>query len=156
MDHFVIVDGVRNVLERYSLDNFEREATSKLSLQHPVRTIAAGYASQGPVVLQSTSASRQLYSSDLALFDLHKLNIMPPPKKGELTTLPYDDKQSLHLRASANGKAFTMWAAPSYNQGVTVLSFVDSNLAVKHQEMSSGFVVPSPDGMHIFTEGTAS
>jgi hypothetical protein len=97
-EKLVLINPEKRTLERYRLDNLQRETTSRLSVAEPVCAAAIGSASAGPVCLliRNDFGARPLFLD---------LNTLKPLRTRVDTPLPTLNPRPF-LRASADGRVF--------------------------------------------------
>jgi S1-C subfamily serine protease len=149
MNHIVIFDRKKNVIERYGLDNFGRQVAVKPPFSGVVKNMVAGSASDGPIVMQRSSGTDSLSNASLAVVDLMKLKELPVTTKQTGHYSAYRDE--VHIRAAPNGRVFGMWATSHSPSGMQSMVLTDSRMITKYEHDSVGHVVPNADGSHILT-----
>ncbi|MFO1062429.1 MAG: serine protease [Pirellulales bacterium] len=147
----VIYDRPRNVLERYSLGTFKKETATKPPFAGVIKSITAGYASDGPILVHKATGTDALDQATLAVMDPIRFKDITPAKNNGYTGHYSSYRDVTHIRASANGKVFGMWATSHSPQGLQTILVTESTLLSKYEHNSAGHVVPSADGMHILT-----
>ncbi len=153
MEHIVVIDPSRNVLEKYSIDGFSRVSTSKFPTNGVVKAIAAGYASKGPlfvVVAQSTHIGEQTHC-DYALFENEKLTTIPFDPSLPRPLLRCDLDDNVKVRASANGRVFGTWKHLDSTRGLQVAALAKGYVHFAFKETDDRYGVPSADGFHFST-----
>lgn len=150
-DHIVIIDRSRNIIEKYSIDGFKRISATKVPFQGVVKSMTAGFASQGPLLLDVAVGTEALSSCKLAVMDLAKLKEVAIPNPQGQSGHYSSFRDTVHVRSSANGRVFGMWATSHSPQGIQVVVVNKNSLLFKYEHDSAGHVVPSADGMHVFT-----
>ncbi len=149
LDHAIVFDRTKDLIERWSLKTFKKELTVKPPFNGVVKTAVAGSASRGPIlVLWSgrTDALSRVTCTTVAVDSLQEKRITATGRFGSIS-----HRDVMHVRASANGRVFGMWATSHSPQGLNVGILLDDKLTGLNQHTSVGHVIPSPDGMHLFT-----
>lgn len=150
MNHILILDRKKNVIERYAIDNFTRQLAVKTPVPGVVKSMVAGSASNGPILFHRAEGTDALANATFAIVDLMKLKELPVSAKGSRGHYT-SYRDAAHLRASSNGRVFGMWATSHSPSGLQSMVLTDSGLLCKYEHESVGHVVPSSDGSHIFT-----
>jgi S1-C subfamily serine protease len=126
MDKLVIGLGKKGVLERWSLETFEREVEIPMPVKDEARWMSMGHASHGPVAVNGE------------FLDLNTLK----PLSIELPRMPKDIGR---LYPSADGTVFT-------RPGQTAAAFVlGPDKPQRYDGNFGGHVAPGPDGSRMFT-----
>src|SRR5262249_48210589 len=128
-----------NIIQRWDLRTFEREATAPLALKGTVKALCMGSASHGPLLVGGADGPTPL--GGVAFLDVQTFK---PLEFTNQHQLGFGD--GVHLRASADGKVFTLWRQHGGRgtimpMGKEVKGFGDG---------SSGYAIPSADGQGIF------
>lgn len=144
---FYVAKRPGNVIERWSLETFQKEATVKLPFDHPVEVIAAGYASLGPIYAGSEHGP--------GIF-LNGQSVRPLPY--QVADHQYQRKadipgagQNTRVRASANGRAFSFWRTQVSPGGFRVVVLDDRLGHMFYNHDTMGYIAPSADGELMFT-----
>jgi hypothetical protein len=128
------------VLQRWSLTTFEREATTKMDLKVPVVAVAMGSASNGPLLVEGCDWPRL---GECAFFDIEKM------KRLEVSFDPhgfFPTQPGVFVRASADGRVF---ANRSY-AGVQTCAWTGKEF-VKYEGECGDWPLPGPDGKMLYT-----
>lgn len=142
----VVVVPTQKIIQRWSLETFEREMVKTLDIDVPPTVLAMGSASDGPILIGGGDGHPGGYQ----LLDLKTL------KPIQLT---YDEAnrqrfeitaQSL-VRASADGHTFTTWRTATSPSGFFVLHVDGTRVSTRYEHDSVGYIAPSPDGSRIYT-----
>ena len=150
MNHILLLDRKKNVIERYAIDNFTRQLAVKTPVSGVVKSMVTGCASNGPILFHRADGTDALANATFAVVDLMKLKELPVSAKG--SSGHYTSyRDAAHLRASSNGRVFGMWATSHSPTGLQSMVLTDSALLCKYEHDSVGHVVPSSDGSNIFT-----
>lgn len=149
LEHALVVDRNRNIISRYSLTSFKSDRSSKPPFQGIVKAIAGGYASEGPVLIHWSSGTAALDRAVYGFMDIDSMKLRDVTLEGRLNNTSYRDV--VHMRASASGSVYGMWATSHSPQGLEVLIFSGDRAFSKREHTSVGHVVPGPDGMYLFT-----
>ena len=147
LDKLVVVSPRNNVIEIWSLDTLERERTETLSVG-VVKAIALGYASHGPLLIHSAAGTDALSQASYAFYDLKTLQPLPIENVRANNTRYRD---VVHLRASATGDVFGVWASGRSPQGMETMVLDGNHVTTTYQHKSADYVVPTYDGAVIAT-----
>jgi S1-C subfamily serine protease len=128
LDKLVIGLPKKGVLERWSLETFERELTVYPESSEGIKKVRLGYASQGPLSFNST------------FLDLSTLKPSPISFTGGHGWTP-----TAFIYISGDGKVYCRW-------GEEAQSFVlEGDKLIQYREGGFGHVIPGPDGTTVFT-----
>src|SRR5262249_18638816 len=108
-----------NVLQRWNLSTGQQEAAFPVPVRGPVKAIAMGSASNGPLLICSEENGR----AGQGRFDLYDIRTMSPcftARRG--ATTPLSVRAGCRARASANGKVFTVWGEGANRWGARTLT----------------------------------
>ncbi|MGI9473900.1 MAG: hypothetical protein ACR2NZ_20320 [Rubripirellula sp.] len=136
-----------NIIERWSLETFDREATVKLPFEHPIEVIATGYASSGPVYAGTEKGpgvflnARSLRPLPYQIVDHQYQRPADVPGAGSTS----------RVRASANGRAYSFWRTQVSPGGFRVVVLDDRLGHMFYDHDTMGYIAPSPDGELMFT-----
>ena len=147
--YIVILDRSNNVLERWSIKDLVKERTVKPPFQGIAKSLVAGHAVEGPVIALWAQGSGALSRCQFMSIDVQTLEGKSLDAKGGRLHVSYRD--AMHLRMSADGTIFGMWATSHSPQGLNSVRVQGSQLLGLNEHTSVGHVVPGPDGMHLFT-----
>jgi hypothetical protein len=137
------------LIERWSLETFERETTRPFPFDGVFKTMAMGYAADGPLLIHSAASTDALGRSSYELFDIETFKPYPVAIRGHNTSY----RDAVHIRASATGNTFGLWATSHSPQGMEVMRLVGGEMLNAYQHNSAGHIVPNFDGSAIFTAG---
>lgn len=144
----IVVMPSEGVIERWSLDTFERETTRPLPVKGPVKNVAMGYASQGPLLMYSSASSDALGQMSLTFIDVEKLEPLAmegrDPHHGSF-------RDAIHIRASATGDVFGRWCTSHSPQGMQVIMLQGKQIEGRSQHDSAGHIAPNFDGTSLLT-----
>src|SRR5262249_6291533 len=129
----VITREASAIVQRWSLETFEREVTSTLTLKVPLEAVAMGSASAGPLCISAVDYPRL---GETAFFDIQKMKRLEdaiPPHNG------FETNRGIFLRASANGQLFTAQAGGGMQSAV-----LTGTKAVLHGGAQASWPVPGP------------
>ncbi|QEG01250.1 hypothetical protein Mal15_53260 [Stieleria maiorica] len=146
LNHIIIFDRANDRIERWSLNTLQKEASAKTPFSGVVKAVAAGYASDGPVLVHGDDLAASGSFSTLDVITLKEQAVRIP---GERLLSTRGDVN--HLRASANGTIFGMWATNQFPQGLNCLRLNGDRLEAYYEHKSVGHVCPGPGGMYLFT-----
>jgi hypothetical protein len=103
-----------------------------------------GSAAHGPLLLVTPGGARASGAVFLNTFTLN-----PLPLRGALGRIDFGDGQN--LRASADGKVFTVWRPDRSPNGIQTVVLTGSDLVGHYEHKSAGHLSPSTDGRVIYT-----
>jgi len=142
----VVVSGDRGVISRYDLATRERELTQTVDLGGAATLALFGSASAGPAFV-SGGSSRGGYDGSAQVVDVQSLKVTPLSVKGNQRGFG----PSANVRISANGNVMGIWASGVSPSGLQTLVKVGDNWEGHYEHDSVGYIVPAPDGRHIYT-----
>ena len=137
-DLFIGLQG-KKLIERYSLTNFEKVTSAPSPVEHMHR-IATGHASNGPLLV----AGEKLEFCDPKSLDRLELR-----RTGDLSFLDDRSPGRCDVRASADGRLFTLWRDSS--KGVSELTFIDDAVNFTYQPHNINYLAPSADGTVLYS-----
>jgi hypothetical protein len=151
MNKLLVVYPQLEVIVRYDLGTFEKEVTAKLALRGTIKQICLGAASAGPMLVFHGSRWDLLNQSPITFLDIRSLTELNPGKdNGRLMMASIRD--TVHFRASPDGRVYGAWTTSSSPTGLHGLVASESGLKTFHEHTSVGSVVPTADG-HLVTQG---
>lgn len=148
LQHAVLFDRINNVIERWNLATFKRERSIKPPFDGVIRAVAAGSASSGPVLVLWAVGTGALDRTSYTTIDVATMTEKKLTPNGRFN---HSYRDTMHIRASANGRAFGMWCTSHSPQGIYAARLLDGKLEGSYEHDSVGHVVPGPDGMLFFT-----
>lgn len=149
MNHIVVLDRKKNIIEKYGLDNYTRQLAVKPPFAGVVKSMVAGSASNGPILVHRAAGTDALANATFAVIDLAKFKELPVASGNTGHYSSFRDM--VHMRASNNGRVFGMWCTSHSPSGVQSMILTDNSLLTKYEHDSVGHVVPNADGSHILT-----
>lgn len=149
MDHIVVLDRSKNIIERYAINTFKRETATKPPFTGVVKSITAGSASQGPILVHKSVGTDALSQASFAVIELKNFKELPINSQNSGHYSSFRD--TTHVRASANGRVFGMWATSHSPQGIQCMVLTEKQVLAKYEHDSAGHVVPTADGTHLLT-----
>jgi hypothetical protein len=144
---FVALPG-NNILQRWSLNTFEREVTVPLAAPGTVTTLCTGSASRGPLYV-GVGGSRGARGGSALFLDPATLKAIDVK-----VTKGYLPGDGVFVRASADGRVFGMRnGVGGEPHTVTIIIFQGEKSAAAHQswDVAGSVVVPSPDGQFAYS-----
>ncbi len=136
-----------NEIERWSLSTFKKVATVKLPFQQPTEVLAAGHASNGPLLALPSGGPG-------AFLDATTMRPLPTVihdrqynRQGEFP----DASRAARARASANGKSFSIWGTSGSPAGFRTLMFGRRTTEMYYDHDSMGYIAPNRTGELMFT-----
>lgn len=154
MNLFVIYQPGKNTIERWNCDRLEQQPTAKFAFTDPVKALAMGCASNGPLVAAVGGSRRtQLKGATLAYFDpvtFREIEVVVGGVDNPFGIGPAD--KTAIIRASANGKVVTGWS-PERPTG-TECDVIDGRRVTRHWNLHApSQLLPGPDGALLFGRG---
>jgi hypothetical protein len=149
-EHVFVVLPHSGKIERWSFRGLEREATAELPIEGIIKSVTMGAASKGPLLVHFADGTEQLSPAAFALVDGSTLKALRTSIKPNFMLGAFY-RDFIHVRAAANGKVFGMWGSNRSPNGLGILTMTDSDERMSYDHLSTGYVVPSPDGKIIFT-----
>lgn len=141
MDKVVVYLPGVDLLQRWDLGTFQKEASTSVQLKGKIRGLCLGSASRGPLLIHGADGPVPL--NGLCFFDPESLK--PLEVTGELRFMPGDETT---YRASADGRVFV--GTQSGRQRFSLIVERMHLEAYPGPEMRQGHNVPSADGQVIF------
>jgi WD40 repeat protein len=142
MDKLIVALPSSNVLQRWSLSTFEREATVPIPVKGAVQALAMGSASRGPLVVSTGGGDRFGGGAELALID---------PQTFKESNLKFGGDAGLPLGLNGRG------SSPRVSADGTVIvgaegGWVLEGKTYKSQPLPAGSL-PGPDDRTLYTAG---
>jgi hypothetical protein len=139
-------------MERWSLKTLEREVVTQLPIRGPIKAVAMGSASDGPLLVLYGHVTPGNLWSRFALLSVDTMKLVA----NEVPIGPYAQRylmtpELVHVRASGNGKVFGLWTTSSSPSGVGVIVASEGGIQSYYANWDAGHVVPSLDGKLLFT-----
>ena len=148
MDKMIVVAPNENLVERWSLDTFEKETTRQLGLGGIVKAVALGSASKGPLLVHWAESTDELARCQYAFFSIDQFERL---KVEPFTPNNTSYRDFVHIRASGTGDLFGLWCTSHSPQGMETLTLLGNKVRLKYQHNSVGHIVPTMDGRAILT-----
>ena len=141
MHHLVVVSRDHRVIQRWDLKTFQKGLTLALDEPGQIDQLAMGYASAGPVMLNTRKGLR-FYDPQT----LKRVSYSEPDNLwGSHPQYP------AIIRASADGMAFTAWVPRISPNGIRLLTLEGNKYSMRSQHASAGYLIPSSDGSLVLT-----
>jgi hypothetical protein len=152
LEDVVVVLPRAGTIERWNLATLERDVAATLSIKGVIKAIAMGSASKGPLLIYSAAGTEPLDRTSFALFNAETMR----PIVAELNTqvawiMAGNARNIVHIRASADGTVFGLWATDHTPTGMGVIVYTDAVTRTFYVHNQVGYVVPSPDGKALYT-----
>ena len=141
----IVVAPNNGVIERWSLETFEKETTRPLPFEGVFKTMAMGYAVDGPLMIHWAASTDALARSQYQLFETGNFKSLEYEIRGRNSSY----RDAVHIRASATGDVFGLWATSHSPQGMEVMRVVGDKVETSYQHSSAGHLVPNCDGSAI-------
>lgn len=137
----------KQIMQRWSLKTFKRELTQTIGKPGKVHWMVMGSASAGPLMVGGGIDHRE----EIVFYDPKTLKPITysSERRGRGRTLPAEGSE--HIRVSAEGKVFSGWDVGSSPSGLYSTIVQGGKVTTHYEHDSVGYVVPSPDGKHLFT-----
>ena len=141
MHHLVVVSRDHKMIQRWDLKTFKKGLTLALDEPGQIDQLAMGYASAGPVMLNTRTGLR-FYDPQT----LKRVSYSEPDNLwGSHPQYP------AIIRASADGMAFTAWVPRISPNGIRLLTLEGNKYSLRSQHTSAGYLVPNADGSLVLT-----
>jgi serine/threonine protein kinase len=163
----VVVYPDQGIVQRWSLDNFQKELVQKFPFRCVIKAIAMGSNSDGPLLVYWALGTSQADPAAMSLLDISSLKPLKDLRQGgpqrnanprlagtgAITLFGHLGLSSsaLHLRAAASGEVFGMWSASVSPQGLGSLALRGKTAEAYYEHTSVGHVVPGADGRVLYT-----
>lgn len=148
-EKLIVVNKAQNLIERWSLESFERETVRPVPVTGLVKTVSLGYASSGPLMLHWAVGAGALDRASYTLVDLETLKEVPGVEPFRGSDSSYRDY--VHIRAAANGRTFGLWATSHSPQGMETMVVEGNRVNVRREHSSAGHICPSANGSYVVT-----
>jgi hypothetical protein len=146
-DVIVLLPG-SGTMERWHLKTLEREIATTLPFRGVIKALAMGSASKGPLLVHWASGIQGHATYSLINVERMRLIDVDP---NVYPALGNSNADLVHLRASGNGKVFSLWCTSHTPSGVGVIMVSDAGVRSYYAHWNAGHVVPSADGKVLFT-----
>jgi hypothetical protein len=164
----VLVYPDQKVVQRWSLDTFEKGLTKPFPIRGVIKAIAMGSNSKGPLLVHWAVGSSALDKGVTSLLDMSSLkpvtglrNAGPQqnndPKLAGTGAIAINSmmgssyRDLIHLRAAASGDMFGMWCTSHSPSGLCTVVLRGKTVESYYDHNSVGHVVPGPDGRFLYT-----
>lgn len=151
-NHLVMINPADNRIERWSLNNFEMEASGKLDINGVPQAVAMGNASNGPLLLQWADTEKRYGSYGMMDLETFEIRVVAggdnEAQVGHLA-MNNRDKNNVELRASADGRVFGVRPG----RGGTPERLFAGEKPIAHAKSGGGggHAIPSADGRFMCT-----
>ena len=134
---------------RYSLATGERELAQRAPVTGIVQRVEMGANSEGPVLMRWATGTDALDRAQYAVIDLLTLRkrSLSKPVTGHNGCF----RDRVHLRASADGTTFGVWATSHSPSGLGSMVLGGGGVEANYEHTSVGAVVPGPRGQYLYT-----
>lgn len=147
LSKMVVLYPNEGIIERWSLETFKKETTRPMPFEGVFKALAMGYAGDGPLMLHWAASTDALARAEYKLFEIEHFKPLEVPIRGRNSSY----RDAVHIRASAVGDVFGMWATSHSPQGMEVHRLVGDKMETSYQHTSAGHIVPNYDGSAILT-----
>lgn len=145
--NFFIADRVQNRLERWSLETFQREATVRLPLQHPVEVLAMGSASEG-LIYAGASAEAGVFLDSRTL---KRVSFDVVDHQYQRSAKVEGAGPETRVRVSADGRSFAMWRTGVSPGGFRTYIVIPPIIHTFYKHDTMGYIEPNFDGELMYT-----
>ena len=146
-DKLIVVLADRNIIQRWNLTTFQREAEAPLPVRDKVTAVVMGSASAGPLLVSSAQGASR---SELFFMDVATLQKLPIERTG---AGHIHIQENDGVRASADGRVFGIWRNQVIPQGIQTLVLEGREAKGYYEHNTAGHLLPGPDGKEIYTAG---
>lgn len=144
----IVVYRDKNIIQRYSLETFAKEATKTVPIEGVVKTIVMGCANESSFLMHWAKGTGEIDKATYAFFDIKNFNEI---KTDSFNVRNGSYRDLVHMRASADGHVYGMWCTSHSPSGMITLIVNGKNVKSFYEHNSSGFVVPAYDGSFIMS-----
>lgn len=141
MHHLVVVSRDHKVIQRWDLKTFQKGLTLALDEPGQIDQLAMGYASAGPMMLNTRNGLRFYDPQTLKRVSYSEPNNI----WGSHPQYP------AIIRASADGMTFTAWVPRISPNGIRLLTLEGNKYSMRSQHASAGYLIPNADGTLVLT-----
>ncbi len=147
--HIIAIDPNTRMIERFSVDTLKRESLSKSSVDGKIIAAAAGYGSEGPLMLCVENEIGGKSNVSLVAIDLKNFRQIKMDIVGKERFMFANARGPLELRSSFDGKTFGLWSPTDSPKGAQSVILRGDRMHIGYKAVSPGFVIPSADGANI-------
>ncbi len=147
MTKMIVVLPNEKLIERWSLETFKKETTRPLPIDGVFKAMAMGYAVDGPLMMHWAASTDALARCQYALFETDNFKQLDYTIRGRNSSY----RDAVHIRASATGDVFGLWASSHSPQGMEVMRIVGDKVVNSYQHSSAGHLAPNFDGSAVLT-----
>lgn len=144
-DKLIVVLRDQKIIQRWSLETFERELAKTIAVEHSMANALMGSASNGPIFL----AGGDYYRNSAQFLDLTTLE--PSAIALQSGRMSVGGGSDCVVRASGDGRVFTMWRIGTSPSGLQDIVVTNNTAQVRYEHDSVGDILPSPDGKLLYT-----
>jgi hypothetical protein len=137
--HIVLVDPKSRILQRYNLEKFARELTAPMPTKGTPVSIAMGWQSTGPLVVNS---GEDTYGGAMEIVDPKSLRVLPFEINGQVRR-----GKGTEVRVSANGRRICTWSNNVSPTGVGLVVLRGDSAACSYEHDSMAPLRPTADGL---------
>lgn len=136
-----------NTIERWSLKTYKKLKSSKLPFQNPIEHLVVGRDTNGPILAGAEHEpgmfldGKSLRPIPTRVFDRQYQRVGQLPGAGPAT----------RMRASANGKVFSIWGTSGSPGGFRTLVMKGNTVDTYYAHDTMGYIAPSPMGDLMYT-----
>ena len=139
-EKLLVIARDQNVIQRWNLKTLQKDLTTALPDGGRLSQAVIGYASMGPVMLTSSTGPQFLDVDSLKLLDV----------KTAFSGVGWATDR-LEVHASADGETFAARQQGISPAGLRILTLEGKTARAIYEHVDAGKLLPSPDGMWLFT-----
>jgi hypothetical protein len=150
-DKLIVALPAGNVLQRWNLATFEKEATVAAPAKGTLKTLAMGSASRGPLFLGYGGV--RVPGGGLVAVDPLTFKELAFKTDGDRGFGIGFEEYPSEVRISADGRLLTAWTPNLSPSGLTTMVRQGNTWKTHYEHTSVGALLPSPDGQTVFATG---
>jgi hypothetical protein len=145
-DRLFVLNPSANVIQRWNLTTFEKEATIANPLEGKPRALLIGHATDGPLFIVGPNR----------WVDTKTFKEVQPggePKGNGMGSMTGHPQYPPNVRISGDGRVFAWWANGLSPSGLSSMVVSDSGAKSRYEHTSVGSILPGPDGTLFTSSG---
>lgn len=147
--HLVVAYPTKNIIQRFSLQTFEREKTANSPFEQ-MTGLVMGY--QSPRWALFVAGGGTVFDPGFRMFDVDKMEAGASSKDdNQFSQLGAGSGRNFVVRASGDGRTYGVFRPMISPTGFSVVSFRNNQLSLFYEHVSPGVLVPNADGSMIFS-----
>ncbi len=143
-DSLIVITRESGLMQRWNLETGKREQETAFPIDDVLKAVAMGAASNGPLMVFHAHGLARQAKAHYSLIDPETLEVTRIQK-------PLRDGQTVHIRASGDGRLFGLWRAGVSPTGMVSLWIKREEITTHYLHESVGHVVPGAGGDLLFT-----